>query len=248
MTTLKLTIAICLATLACAVGATAKTQTHHATRHTQEIGYPQPLLIFGRDWLDKFWRYAFANAGLKYTPPGYIYWYDDPNLKKTITSPCGFGAHGEIYTGPLRYYHTHPNSFYCFGDNNIYLDWGLFRDLIKIDDANALVVLAHEWGHHIQHLQVWPYAHKYDNKQAQRELMADCYAGGFFRYLGKQGKLDNNDVAHAEQALVDFGDPDSTPWDAEGAHGTTRDRAKWFLYGFDHDTQSCGKLFIIRTR
>src|SRR5207247_5682796 len=71
------------------------------------------------------------------------------------------------------------NSFYCPLDNNIYLDLDFLESLpprVKTSsNAAAMLLIAHEFGHHIQAL----HQRKFTLGIGQ-ELEADCYAGVYF--------------------------------------------------------------------
>jgi predicted metalloprotease len=100
--------------------------------------------------------------------------------------------------------------------------------------------LAHEWGHHIQHLlgvvdakgtidSLSPDTQPLTSREV--ELQADCYAGLFSRYARDTGWLSDHDLAEAMAVRERVGDFEvSNP----GHHGTPEQRREWFLRGFIH--------------
>ena len=161
---------------------------------------------------------------------------------------CGYG---EAATGP----------FYCPADNRIYLDTDFFvtldRQLGAGGDFAAAYVVAHEVGHHIQNelgiLQQVAQAKggagqaEANALQVRVELMADCLAGIWARQIGdRYGALERGDLEEALNAAERIGDdtlqreagrvvrPDSF------THGTSAQRARWFLTGYEEGSvQAC---------
>jgi predicted metalloprotease len=144
--------------------------------------------------------------------------------------------------------------FYCPGDSKVYLDLDFF-DVMRQrlgapgDFAQAYVV-AHEVGHHVQHLL--GVTDKVDGmrgrvSQAQGnalsvrlELQADCFAGIWANRSQQAHQwLDNTDLQEALNAASQIGD-DTLQRNAGGAvapesftHGSSAQRVRWFKRGFD---------------
>ncbi len=151
--------------------------------------------------------------------------------------------------------------FYCPVDQTIYLDTTFFRDVLQQQlggPSGAFVepyVLAHEYGHHVQHLLGTD--EKVRSRQGARsdsvrlELQADCYAGMWAASAtgteDSQGvvlisDLTKQDVQEAIAAATAVGDdriqqagggqvdPDS--W----THGSAQERVDWFTTGYDQGT------------
>ena len=117
-------------------------------------------------------------------------------------------------------------------------------------------VLAHEVGHHVQHLlgvdeqvrelQAGASERDANHLSVMMELQADCYAGVWGKAMQQQGILDTGDVEEALNTAEAIGDdrlqrqsmgrvvPDSF------THGTSAQRYEWFKRGFDTgDPRAC---------
>lgn len=170
--------------------------------------------------------------------------YQDPTLvlfTDRVQSACGIAGSA---TGP----------FYCPGDNNLYLDFGFFRDLKNEfkapgDFAQAYVI-AHEVGHHIQNLLgTMDKVHRAGNTNSDSvklELQADRYAGVWAFYANKQGLVEAGDAEEAIRAAQAVGD-DAIQKRAQGyvvpesfTHGSSQERMQWFTRGFQNgDMRQC---------
>ena len=159
-------------------------------------------------------------------------------FRESIRSACGLG---EAAMGP----------FYCPGDSQVYIDLAFYDDLKRRlgapgDFAQAYVI-AHEVGHHVQHLLA-------DDERVQRaprsqqagdrgllvrlELQADCYAGVWAHGTDRRDLLEAGDVEEALNAASKIGD-DALQRKATGrvrpesfTHGTSAQRQRWFQRGF----------------
>ncbi len=155
--------------------------------------------------------------------------------------------------------------FYCPADQRVYLDLGFYDDMQKQlgapGDFAWAYVIAHEVGHHVQHLR----GTDDEVRRLQREdpdqvnplsvrleLQADCYAGVWAHTVFDQ--LEPGDVDEAITASEAVGD-DRLQRRASGGvnpdsftHGTSAQRAKWFRAGqangqpADCDTFSADQL------
>jgi len=136
-------------------------------------------------------------------------------------------------------------AFYCVIDQKIYYSVP-FRQLIEgqIGDFAWIVVIAHEWGHHIQaqlgfELGVSP------DRGGQIapivfEQQADCLAGAYAVDAELVGWLDPGDVDEALRMTELSGDPPGTAWDDPRAHGTSEERIDAFLQGYSGGIGTCG--------
>jgi uncharacterized protein len=157
--------------------------------------------------------------------------------------------------------------FYCSGDEKIYIDLDFFNDLKSRYDAPGdfavAYVVAHEVGHHIQHLlgtsaQVHQKRRslseaEYNKLSVKLELQADFYAGVWAHHAQKMKSiLDPGDIEEALGAASAVGD-DKLQKKSRGyvqpesfTHGTSAQRMKWFRKGFDTGDIDNGDTFSAR--
>lgn len=149
--------------------------------------------------------------------------------------------------------------FYCPLDEHAYIDLGFYEELKQkfgaSGDMAQAYVLAHELGHHIQHLT------GIDAQVRQRqdarpdeanalsirlELQADCYAGVWANNSNQRNVMQQGDLQEALTAASAVGD-DRIQQRVTGhinvdafTHGSAAQRANWFKRGFDSgDPKSC---------
>ena len=174
-----------------------------------------------RDDLDAFWAGIAEQNDLTYEEPEIVLAED------AVTSGCGraedqFGA------------------FYCTRDGTIYLE-NEFSDFLydRGDFALALVV-AHEWGHHVQAQNGgYLFAATRDDTgdptlyPIEIELQADCLAGVWAQDADARDWLEAGDIEEAVSLSLDVGGdvPGTSVYDAY-AHGTGQQRADAFLAGY----------------
>lgn len=181
------------------------------------------------------WREVFSQAGQQ---------YQDPKLKlfrNATQTACG---QGQAAMGP----------FYCPADQKIYIDLDFYdtlRDRLGApgDFAQAYVI-AHEVGHHVQHLlgttarldaaRGRVSEEQYNAMSVKLELQADCFAG-LWAHRAERSKqiLEQGDIEEAMNAASQIGD-DALQKKSQGAarpesftHGTSRQRVTWFKRGFE---------------
>lgn len=163
-----------------------------------------------------------------------------------VQSACGMA---EAATGP----------FYCPGDQKVYIDLRFYQELRSRfgaggDFAQAYVI-AHEVGHHVQHLagadRALADARRRDAGRVNAEsvaleLQADCLAGVWGRSTDQRGLLDATDVDEALDAAAAIGD-DRLQRMATGrvapdqfTHGSSAQRVAAFRRGFTSgDPNAC---------
>lgn len=179
------------------------------------------------------WTRVFQSAGQTYQPPRLVL------FSNRVQTACGRGASA---MGP----------FYCPGDSRVYIDLSFYRTLRERlgapgDFAQAYVI-AHEVGHHVQHLLgVTDKVDGLRRRQSEREanatsvrveLQADCLAG-VWAYHSQQSKgwLEAGDIDEALNAASQIGD-DTLQRRSGGdvvpesfTHGTSDQRQRWFKRG-----------------
>jgi predicted metalloprotease len=161
--------------------------------------------------LDYFWGQPQREPGVGY----YNYWANGQLVN--YQASCD-------WTGDF----IGSQGFYCPG-TNIYFDWQQQSSNISTyGDGSTALWLAHEYGHHAQ----WTLGINWG--QPYHELLADCFAGLYFRYgVNVSKKLVYNDYLEARNAIwrLSWNDPE---------HGTPDRRLKAFDYGFNRvGYQSC---------
>ena len=142
--------------------------------------------------------------------------------------------------------------FYCPGDEKVYIDLSFYRELAARfkapGDFAQAYVMAHEIGHHVQHVLGTEAKMRSAQRRApgeknalsvRLELQADCYAGLWGHHAAKRKLLDAGDLDEALRAAAAIGD-DRLQKAARGTakpetftHGTSAQRARWFRRGFD---------------
>ena len=179
------------------------------------------------------WKLVFAQGGAQYQEPRLVL------FRGSTPTACGTG---QSAMGP----------FYCPGDRKVYIDLGFYETLRERlgapgDFAQAYVV-AHEVGHHVQHLlgitdklaqaRGRVSQAEYNALSVRLELQADCLAGLWAHHADKARQvLENGDVAEAMNAAARIGD-DALQRAGGGAvvpesftHGTSAQRQRWFDQG-----------------
>lgn len=183
---------------------------------------------------EQVWQQLFSAAGQQYQPPTL-----DIFSEATQTA-CG---QGQAAMGP----------FYCPADQKVYIDLQFYQALQSRfkapgDFAQAYVI-AHEVGHHVQHLLGTSAKVQQARQQArsevasnaysvQLELQADCYAGVWAHHADQQFRvLQAGDVEEALRAATAIGD-DALQKQAQGyvvpdsfTHGSSAQRVHWFQQG-----------------
>ncbi|ANN66067.1 neutral zinc metallopeptidase [Bordetella bronchialis] len=150
--------------------------------------------------------------------------------------------------------------FYCPADSKVYLDLGFFDDMKRRfqapgDFAQAYVI-AHEVGHHVQHLlgisERVAALQQENPRQANAlsvrlELQADCYAGLWAKRADSARHiLEAGDVEEALNAASAIGD-DRLQKQSQGyvvpdafTHGSSAQRVRWFKRGLESgDPRRC---------
>jgi predicted metalloprotease len=152
--------------------------------------------------------------------------------------------------------------FYCPLDERVYLDLGFFDELKQRFGASGdfaeAYVLAHELGHHVQHLlgtdarvrQVQESNPSEANQLSVRlELQADCFAGVWAHTTDQRRLLQQGDVDEALNAASAVGD-DRIQKRTTGrvnvdsfTHGSAAQRAASFNRGFETgDPRNCNSV------
>lgn len=180
--------------------------------------------------------------------------YREPTLvlfSGSVQSGCGTA---DASTGP----------FYCGDDERVYIDLSFYQELrdrfnAPGDFAQAYVI-AHEVGHHVQHLLgITDKVHasrenlseeEYNKLSVRLELQADFLAGVWAHHANElNNMIEEGDFEEAINAASAIGDdrlqkqfqgrvtPDSF------THGTSEQRVRWFTKGYKTGDTSQGDTF-----
>lgn len=188
------------------------------------------------------WREQFQRAGKTYR---------EPKLRLFRGSEPTACGRGEAAMGP----------FYCPGDEKVYIDLSFYETMrtrmgAPGDFAQAYVI-AHEVGHHVQHLMgitARVDARRGRVSEAEQnalsvrlELQADCFAGIWAHHAQAARQiLEQGDLEEALNAASQIGD-DTLQRQSQGTvrpetftHGSSAQRVRWFKVGLQSgDLNQC---------
>ena len=180
--------------------------------------------------------------------------YRDPTLvlfSGSVESACGSAS---AASGP----------FYCSEDEKVFIDLSFYEELqgrlnAPGDFAQAYVI-AHEVGHHVQHLlgitdkvhtmQNQLSEEEYNKLSVKLELQADFLAGVWAHHANEMSSiLESGDIEEALNAASAIGD-DRLQKQFQGTvvpdsftHGTSAQRVRWFRKGFETGDTKQGDTF-----
>lgn len=218
----------------------ASTEQRELTPEEKELGdFAATVLADTED----VWNQIFAKNGGDYSEPEMVLFTD------AVQTACG-GA--SAASGP----------FYCPADETVYMDLRFFEELrtrfgAKGGDFAIAYVIAHEVGHHVQHLvgtsgEVRQRQQGLTKTEANElsvglELQADFYAGVWSHH--NREYLEEGDIEEALSAASAVGD-DAIQERTSGrivpdafTHGTSAQRIKWFKRGYESGDINNGNTF-----
>lgn len=168
---------------------------------------------FASNDINRLWMYKFKALGRVWVPPRvYIYW-------GTLRTPCGTLGLG--------------NAQYCPHNHSIYMNQSFINRITRqVGDFAAITVLAHEYGHAVQHLLGLSDLNRY---LVQEELQADCLAGVYAQDAMQRGLLDASDIPEATAQSYYGGAPKFRL----DSHGTSQQRVMAFRMGYTQGFQAC---------
>lgn len=191
------------------------------------------------------WTAQFKKMGRQYVAPKLVLFHS------SVQSGCGSASSS---MGP----------FYCSADQCVYLDLDFFNEMPQSLGAGGdfayAYVIAHEVGHHVEHLlgtlddahsRMARVSEKEKNQISVRiELLADFYAGVWGYYENQMfGSLEEGDLEEAVNAAQKIGD-DYLQKQARGTvtpesftHGTSAQRVRWLKKGLTTGDMTKGDTF-----
>lgn len=217
----------------------AAEQKQELTPEEKEMGDFVSRVLAGTE---DVWGQIFRENGSSYRQPKLVLY------SGSTKSACG-GASAN--TGP----------FYCPADESVYMDLDFFhvlRDRFGAQGGDFAIayVIAHEVGHHVQHLQgILGQVHQIRQRggeQGQRayialELQADFYAGVWAHHM--KNYLSEGDIEEALSAAASVGD-DNIQKRTQGyvveesfTHGTSEQRTYWLARGIKTGDIKYGDTF-----
>jgi hypothetical protein len=225
------------------VGTTATTQTEGGALAPADSAAEEPEVRFVSFVLDdaqQTWAQLLPKYGAQYHDAKLVL------FRGATQTGCGVG---QTAMGP----------FYCPNDEKVYIDLGFYDELKSkfgaTGDFAQAYVIAHELGHHVQHIlgtdaQVRR-ATRSDPEAGNQlsvrlELQADCYAGVWGRSAQQRDKLSAGDMEEGLAAAASVGDDRILKQSGRQVntdsftHGSSAQRASWFRKGFDSgDPREC---------
>lgn len=198
------------------------------------------FVSFVLDDVQSTWQNILAKYNTQFTPAKLVL------FRNSTQSGCGAA---QSAMGP----------FYCPLDQKVYIDLGFYDELKQrfgaAGDFAQAYVLAHELGHHVQHLlgvdqQVRQQQESNpgagNQLSVRLELQADCFAGVWAASTNQRNMLDASDAQEAMNAAAAVGD-DRIQAQTRGSvnvdsftHGSSAQRTQWFKRGFDSgDPKAC---------
>jgi uncharacterized protein len=198
------------------------------------------FISFVLDDVQQTWNRELPKLGQPYRDAKLVLFTD------ATRSGCGFA---QSAMGP----------FYCPLDQKVYIDLGFYNELRQRfgapgDFAQAYVI-AHEIGHHVQHLlgisdRINEAQHRNPEQagslSVRLELQADCLAGVWAHATDQRDLLEGGDIEEGMGAAAAVGD-DRIQRQTTGrvspekwTHGSSDQRVTWFKRGLEAgDAQAC---------
>jgi predicted metalloprotease len=185
---------------------------------------------WARQYLGKTWKATMLARGQEYKQPLVI--DGGRPLFVNITWSCDNRTVFQL-----------DNAAYCAQDNVISYDGFFLAGLVKkIGEQNhspgdfaAIVAIAHEHGHALQHQLGITAPFTFPNEQS-----ADCFAGATVRQMQFDHVLNPRDIDEAKATLTLLADPDRAgPMSSLNGHGDWLQRVAAFNLGYGDGPEGC---------
>ena len=186
--------------------------------------------------IEEYWGNAYSGTFVgQFTPVEALISWDANGFDDTRF--CGVDTYGLV------------NAAFCYDDKTIGWDRGqLLTGLRKAyGDMGITMVLAHEYGHAVQHQAGLD---KKGTPTLVAEQQADCFAGAYMRWVA-EGKSPRFTLSTGEglnnvlAAVIAFRDPLLSPGNPEagvGEHGSAFERLSAFQFGFTDGPSACAAI------
>ena len=168
-------------------------------------------------WVGDFSKVTFADM----PAPDFVY----VKAGTTVGSGCG------VLFDPYAY-------AYCTLDDTVYVGQDqLWEFYSGVGDAAAALGIAHEWGHHVQHVTGIEPTDRHGI--IAKENQADCIAGAWVGYVDSRGRLERDDMRDINRVLELVSSAESGTRD----HGTLKERTAAVELGFGKGISGCDSYF-----
>jgi predicted metalloprotease len=197
--------------------------------------------------VDAYWTSVFEDSGLPEPRVGY-HWIPAGQSAASACAPEG-GALGDSAAA------------YCPGDDTIYISQQFATDIYSgaldqalpgssqgygrtIGDFSVAYIVAHEYGHQVQHELGLFQEYGQQLPTVAFELQADCYAGTWAKSAYQENRLEDGDVQEALDAALAVGDFNAG---SPGHHGTPEQREAAWTGGFQSgDPSVCSEYLNVQ--
>jgi len=186
--------------------------------------YCSDLFLTLKD-LDTFWKEEFlkiATKNQKYVSPKRFTYYKPEGAHTKCSDP----QTPDLYCTPAAYLFA----------SEVTINEPDLRHIHDQGDFGAMIILAHEWGHHIQNL-LGRYVNTEDKTRftIQDELSADCFAGVWTYYEDEVlHQLEDGDILEALTSVFQAGDEALDDWQDPDAHGWAQQRVLAYRLGWEY--------------
>ncbi|WP_197375125.1 neutral zinc metallopeptidase [Mycolicibacterium baixiangningiae] len=186
--------------------------------------------------IEEFWAQAYPETfdGAEFTPVDALVSWDSADYDGMF---CGADTIGLVNAG------------FCLVDNTIGWDRGELLPALRAanGDMGVAMVLAHEYGHAVEHQAR---LNRRDTPILVSEQQADCFAGAYMRWVAEGSSprftLSTSDgLNEVLSAVIAFRDPlfsESDELAAIDEHGSAFERVSAFQFGFTDGPGSCAAI------